>query len=321
MKIRILAGLAALLFTISAQASLTTFQTYTGNVGLSTDGFGSTSNAGTLTANVPVGATILGAYLYSATYFGNHTTPPTTVTLAGSPVTLGLSGNNSFLASHRADVTSIVSSIIDPTNTGSAGGAFNFAINEGADGGRINGEALVVVYSAASMALGTVGILDGTSAFGGDTATITYANPLDPGAAGFFAEMRLGISHSCCSQASTVKVNGTTITNSAGDADDGAVANGALLTMGGDNDAYSAFLPSYSNDHERYNLVPQISLGDTSITINTNNPSGDDDIFLATFWTSGEGVISVETPEPASLMLMGLGLAGLGIARRRRTRS
>ncbi|NNE38111.1 MAG: PEP-CTERM sorting domain-containing protein, partial [Gammaproteobacteria bacterium] len=106
----------------------------------------------------------------------------------------------------------------------------------------------------------------------------------------------------------------------AGNYDDGQLANGALLTMGGDNDNFSTLLPSYADDHEKYNLVPYITTGDTSITINTNNPTNDDDIFLATFWTSGEGTISVETPEPLSIALLGMGLAGIGLARRRKNK-
>lgn len=320
MKIRILTGLLALMFAMSAQASLSVFQTYTGSVGLSTDGYGSNSGGmGTLTANAPVGSTVIAAYLYSATW-GTLSTP--TVQLNGNAVAFGPRVGNPdvccSLASFRADVTSIVAGVIN----GGLGGAYNFGVQEFGIDASTDGEALVVVYSNALLASSTVGILDGFSGATGDSTSITYATPLDIDAAGFFAEMRLGIGFSCCNQQSTVVVNGTTITNSAGNNDDGdAIANGALITMGGDNDAFSPMLPAYGNDHERYNLVPQINDGDTSINIRTNNPSFDDNIFLATFWTSGEGVITAETPEPASLMLMGLGLAGLGIARRRRTRS
>lgn len=264
-----------------------------------------------MTANAPAGSTVVAAYLYSATW-GTFSTPG--VSLNGTPVTFGPRVGNvttcCSLASFRADVTSIVKPVIDA----GVGGAYNFSVNEFSLGGNTDGSALVVVYQNNLLASSTVGIMDGYSASGGDTHTITYADPLNPSAPGFFAEMRLGIGFSCCDfQQSTVKVNGTTITNNAGNFDDGLdLANGSLFTMGGDNDPYSTLLPAYANDHERYNLVPYINNGDTAITINTNNPSNDDNIFLATFWTSGEAVITAETPEPSSLLLMALGLIGFG---------
>ena len=132
--------------------------------------------------------------------------------------------------------------------------------------------------------------------------------------------MRLGIGFSCCSQASTVVVNGTTITNTAGNNDDGdAVANGALITMGGDNDPFSTLLPAYADDHERYNLVPYIATGDTSITVRTLNPSNDDNIFLAVFKVTGDAGFNEppsSVPEPGMLALLGIGLASMGLYRR-----
>jgi len=57
---------AAALAAGPAAASLEGFKTFVGNVGVSTDGFGSLSSTGVISASVPVGSTVLGAYLYTA---------------------------------------------------------------------------------------------------------------------------------------------------------------------------------------------------------------------------------------------------------------
>ena len=230
-------GLAA----TAAQASLTPFQTYTGNVGYSSSGSGFTSDTGSISASVPVGATVLAAYLYSSA----NSTGPVTGNFNGNAVTYtGLGIDNGFLQASRGDVTAAVQAVV---NSG-PGGVYNFSISEGNTNVQ-DGEALVVVYSLASLPVSTFAILDGFSASGGDSTSINFAKPLDPTAAGFHAEMFLGDGFSfdsgdSGSQVSTVKVDGTTITNSAGDFDDGVGADGGLITVGGYNDPFSPFLPT-----------------------------------------------------------------------------
>ena len=307
----VIAALAVAVLPGRAYASLTFFTSFTGNVGYSSDGFGSTSQSGIISANVPVGATVLAAYLWTASndisggLVGDGT-------LEGIDVAYGAPSfhDAGFLSSQRADVTAIVKPLID----GGPGGVYNFTVTE-TDSGQ-DGEALVVIYELAALPEATVAILDGFSSFGGDSATLNFGDPLAPG---FFAEMIIGDNFSCCGQMSTISVNGTTITESAGNFDDGdAASNGALITVGGFDDPYSAHLPDYANDHERYNLASYLAVGDTSATVRTLNPSNDDNIFMATFYLSGD-VDVVTAPDQADTMwMLGLGLALLGVAAIRR---
>ena len=311
------AAVCAMAAAGSAHAALTTFQSFVGNYGVSTDGWGSLSQQGSIQASVPAGATVVAAYLYTSTFnFGAPFSPGGS--LNGSAVNYAANLGTipapacCNLTAYRADVTSIVKPVID----GGAGGIYNFGITE--TDARQDGSALVVVYQDASLAVSTVGILDGFSRVDGESTTINFAQPLDPAAAGFFAEMRLGIGFSCCDQRSRVEVNGALLTENAGNNDDAteALGNGNLITVGGFDDPFSNGA-SYANDRERYDLVPFINDGDTAINIRTINASRDDNIFLAVFHVAGEGTIDDGTvPEPLTGALVGTALLGLALQRR-----
>jgi hypothetical protein len=160
----------------------------------------------------------------------------------------------------------------------------------------------VVVYANASQPENTIAVLDGAASQAGDTATFVLASPLDKTVPGFQATMSLGSRHSyqsgqpghiCApSQFSIVDVNSQRLTSCAGNFDDGAGNDGALVTVGGVGD--SSDNPADPNsqtgtDDELYNLEPFLAQGATSIEINTSNPSGDDDLFLAVISIAARG--------------------------------
>ena len=330
----IVAALAMLAWVGEAGATLSLFNTFTGNELVSTDGCGSNTASCTLQSNIQAGSTIQAAYLYSSTF--SSTTNPNGITLGkdanSTTPTFTPLGVNVIpdLQAWRADVTNFV---VANANIGSL---TTWTVTEGAKTSILDGEALVIVYSNATAQPNThtILILDGFSASTGDTAKIGFtALPV-----GFTAHMFLGdgfsfdgvnpLAPTSISQVSTITVNGTDITTVAGHCDDdqdgpGSCANGALLTMGGSNAGSKTdpFTPTpcdglgcVGSDHEAYDLGNIFKVGDTSGILNTLNPSRDDNIFLEVFDISGTAQINPpppSVPEPGTFFLLGAGLMGL----------
>ncbi len=332
-------AVAAAVCTLSAAASatLTSAGTWTGNVGLSVDAIGSNNTpVGDIQASIPAGSTILKAYLYSAgtPTAARYPLSPRTladyngagITLAGNPITnfdtlVGAVSTRADIvswATARADVTPLVTSLV-----GSGGPNFSWSVGEGAARNLgIDGEVLAIVYSNPAAPLGSVALLNGGQNTGGETSTVNLGAALtDPSAPGFAAQLGLAISFSCCGQQSTVRVNGTTATDAAGNFDDGLqLADGSLITVGGLGDT-PANNQNYTNDHELYDLRPFLHTGDMSFSIFTQNPTDDDNIFFASLYLTGEitdVTPGVPEPETYALMLAGLGVIG-ALGRRRKS--
>jgi hypothetical protein len=209
----------------------------------------------------------------------------------------------------------------------------------------IDGEALAIVYSNPTEKKRTIAFLGGSSNSAGDSFKVNLAVPLpDPTTAGFEALFSLGIGYSYqtngSQQYSIVDVNGRRLTTSAGGEDDGGPYNGGLITIGGigDNPANpvnpNATPTNPRSDDELYNLAlgngvnpaPFLSTGDTSFTVHTQNPSGDDNIFFAGINITADAGVNQPpptpfpngaVPEPSTYGLIGaVALAGLALRRR-----
>jgi hypothetical protein len=247
--------------------------------------------------------TVRAAFLYNVTVFGLSPLS-TQAILGGVPVTLSLLPGTDptpvTLQTYRADVTSIVAALVN-----GAPGVTQIPVTALTTTPGSDGLALVVVFASAGLDPNqSVAILDGGQAGSAvQTTAFSLANQIDKNIPNFNAVLSLGIQfsdqeglgHACgqnpaFAQFSTVDVNGARLTSCAGNADDGALMSGALITVGGVGD--STANPSdpscrggnpncSTTDDELYGIAGFLNQGDTQVRITTANPSNDDSIFLA----------------------------------------
>jgi hypothetical protein len=290
--------------------------TFSGRGGYSADG--TSGPSGLLSAAVPPGSTVEQAYLYAYIQNANPTASESTVTFDGLAVsTAKLDDYAITLSSSRADVTPQVAARV-----GTGSGMTDFSAPTILP---VDGLALVVIYSNPALPARTIAVFDGAAQTLGDTATFTFAAPLDKSDPGFSARMSLGIGfsfqqgsgHTCgpgspvSKQHSVVDVNGVRLTSCAG-GDDDAGTFGSLITVGGvgdstDNPANPFQTPADGapvrvTDDEFYDLEPFLSQGDTSLTVTTSQPSNDDILFLS--------IIQVDALASVTTEVCGDGLDG-----------
>jgi hypothetical protein len=290
----------------AAFAGLTEFFSATGKLFLSADGAGSNSASHIAQVEKPnASATVRQAFVLAAsTGFSGRVLNNGDVGINGTPINWDAQVPGAiFNSNHRADVTSIVKPIIDAALPG----RISFTFTEVSTTG-IDGEILVVVFDdPLQTADSTISLLFGAQNISGDTFSITLAEPIDPSASGAVAYMALGISFGCQpgSQRSIVNVNGRRLSSSAGGQDESGVCNnGQLITVGGLDDSNAnpdpdALPTSFRTDDELYSLIlgnsvnsaPFITANDTSISVFSQNPSNDDNIFFAYFHLSGAAIV------------------------------
>jgi hypothetical protein len=174
MKMRRVIILFALLFLIAsslpAGAALSVRDEWVGNYAISSDGWGGTDQNGVISAAIPDGATVVAAYLYSATYGSQATVADVSFdsnTISFSETwTTDIFTNDAWFHTGISDVTNIVQ---DKYNANTALGIYNFDLRE--TSAATDGEALVVVYQMASLPTATVAVMDGPQELAGQDGT------------------------------------------------------------------------------------------------------------------------------------------------------
>lgn len=297
--------------SIHAVESILPFFVDVGQIDISINALGTLSSSGYIEIEKPnMLATVRAAYLLAATtgfsYYSQGPLADGDVLLDGYPVNWTVITETSISSyNHLADVTDLVWL---KYNT-SLPGIVSFLINE-ADTYRTDGVVLVVIYNNPLQSVNnTIALLFGAQNVAGDSFEITFTEPIDTDNESLVLDMSLGISYgaqACNSgQYSQIDVNGNRLSTSAGGEDDGICNNGALITVGGLGDSNSNPADPFQNDNgdprqddELYDLKPFVSDGDTKITVDTLNPSADDNIFMAAFRLTSQATVSTQPKRP-----------------------
>lgn len=305
---------------------LTPFFSASGFISVSEDAIGTNDNSNPndiLKVHKNAGATVQRAFLFAAsTGFTGYVPANGDISLDGTPVNWGSTGGNdigSFNA--EADVTALVKPIVDAAPAGDV----NFTYSEGPQTFNYDGSILVVVLNDPTVTTASsVAIMYGAQKTTGDSFAIGLAQPFDSTTQNL--QFSLGISYGYqnstydTNQQSQVDVNGARMTTAAGGQDDCVTkydpipdfddcGNGELITAGGIGDSpnnpedplATSFpcplgqtgspTPGARCDDELYSLNPFMHNGDTAVTVNTLNPSNDDNIFVAVLLAQGTAAV------------------------------
>lgn len=304
-KLRLTSLLTFLALLLVPQVSFAAFNSVfneTGQFTMAVDGGGSQSNASyQITIEKPAGATVHRAFTAVAGVpgrtvpgegalsfdFGAGNITPTLSVLENS-------GGPSPMNTRYDDVTADLAAALDAAPAGN----INITVTENIGATQWDGSALLVIWNDPNASLTTIGI-DLGAATTGQAPSITYdaGAPLQVNNAGFEALIGLGISFSTGTggQVSSFTFEGNLITATAGGFEDGALANGALWTIGGFGDT-----PSRADNDELYDVSDLIANNSTQLT--TNFVGGTQDDYLIVQWIQVRnpyGVVIV-TPEDNS---------------------
>jgi hypothetical protein len=281
----------------------------TGRLKTSIDGFGSSTGSGLIQVEKPsANAKVVAAFvtLVGTAGTGNLATP-SDVTLGGQAISFSHTANVTAQSTAFKNFFSDVTTLVKPTVDAAGSGILDFAVDEGAGQVNYDGLSLIVVFDDPSTVWSSVVIAFGASKSAGDSFSLGFpalnANELS----GHRLSVGIGFGYQTTNgaQSSTIDITTSSVASAsriaeyAGSFDDGAAANGALITVGGvgDSNANPIIGATFSNpaDDELYNLSGLLNVGDTELTITTRNASGDDNLFQAVFFINRVAVSGATT--------------------------
>lgn len=278
--------------------------TEVGKISWSIDGLGVYPNStGIIQVEKPASATVRCAYMAAATTgFSGYQLQAGDIKIDGADVIWTKEIPNSISSyNYWADVTSIIKAKIDAAPAG----RINFNITE-SPAYQTDGELLVVIFDDPTQTTDNTIILNfGAQNTTGDYFNISLAKPIDLNDPNLALDFSLASSFSNqdggAQQFSIVDVNGQRMTSWAGGDDDGTgpMSNGELFTVGGlddstDNPADPNGQGDKRYDDELYTLLPFASNGDTNITVQTLNPSNDDNLLFAGLFLRSVLIASIQ---------------------------
>jgi uncharacterized repeat protein (TIGR02543 family) len=288
---------------------------------VSTDGFqkggpdpaGVQTSSGTVSILKPTGATnVVAAFLSSGGVQGVFPNRAPATTLDADPVSFSYKSVTSKFENHLADVTTIVRDFMDSPPSGAqetrplSGSKFEIPITYesttiGSAGNTYpqysSGLALTVVFENPTLASDTsVMVYFGQAASDSQQTQFAF-DPLAANASGSSLSLAIAWSAAQSNEVSIVYAsneatpgtvssdsgNFTLITQTAGRYDDTDEPSRGYLTVGGvgDSVANPGAEDTRDTDDELYNVDSLLTAGTEKITLETNNPSGDDNFFQA----------------------------------------
>lgn len=298
--------------TVFEDAGLQDIGSYYGHISWSIDGASDADHTAgdeiTISVDKPEGATVRAALFIGGDGGNRNTTgyTPTDVYLNEQNVLLthwaktttcpgGECWNN--FNTYYGDVTDLIKSDVDAAEPGIID--FSFDQGDGVDGDSMEGGALVVIFDDPNAPMSSIYLRGGTSDPDGDSFTFEFPALTSENLA-YDINLSVGISNSYqwggWSQTSNITANGTLLSNISGGCDDSEEYNnsvscgfGGYNTVGGIEDNINnpgnvdSEVTGYdvNLDNELYDLDAVLVEGDTSLTVDTVNPSANDNIYFA----------------------------------------